>query len=92
MALCVALLIQPIALPLLAVVGSFALIEWLAGSRERARERQFVRDLEAGGSDITAVRAALGRLHRPPSTVKGPRGADIPVAGFDSRLDDSSDG
>lgn len=91
MLVCVALLIQPIALPLLAVVAMIMVWEWLAGSRERARERQFIRDLEAGGGDKTALRAALGRLHRPPSVVKGPRGADIPIAGFDGRLDDNDD-
>ncbi len=91
MLVCFALLIQPIALPLLSVVAMIMVWEWLAGSRERARERQFLRDLEAGGGDKTALRAALGRLHRPPSVVKGPRGADIPIAGFDGRLDDDGD-
>ncbi|MFM7322294.1 MAG: hypothetical protein ACKO5K_12330 [Armatimonadota bacterium] len=91
LALGLAWLLRPFAPILCFFLAVLALWEWLSGARERARDRAFARALEGGGGDLTALRGALATLHRAPGVVKGPRGADIPIAGFDSRLGDGDD-
>jgi len=91
MLLCLAWLLRPFAPALLSFLTVLALWEWLSGARERARDRAFAKALADGGGDLTALRGALATLHRAPGVVKGPRGADIAVAGFDSRLEDGDD-
>jgi len=91
MGFCVAVLLRPVAPFLLVFVPGLMVWEWLAGARERARDREFDEAVRRGGGDKVALRGALARLHRPDSFVVGPRGSVIPIAGFDSRLESDDD-
>lgn len=91
MLLCVGFLLQGLMPFVIGIACALGAVEFFWEMRERRFQQRFVAGVEAGGGDKAALQAELSRLHRPDSFRVGPKGASVPVKGFDSRLDETQD-